>query len=52
MIAVALPSFETIDQAFAWLEGQGEVVRLMLYRGPDGMVRGSALVRPTEGAAK
>jgi uncharacterized protein YhfF len=38
--AIHLPSFPDVPSAFAFLEGQGEVVRLVLYRGPDGWVRG------------
>lgn len=44
MIAIHLPSFSSVGDAFEWLEGRGRVVRLVLYRGPDGLVRGSALI--------
>lgn len=46
MKAIHLPSFNSVDAAFGWLASRGyDVVRLVMYRGPDGLVRGSALVR-------
>lgn len=46
MVAVHLPSFESVELALDWLETQGAIVRVCLMRGNDGMVRGTALVRP------
>lgn len=46
MIAIHLPSFENEEAAIDWLyEHHPGYVRVVLYRGADGMVRGSALVR-------
>lgn len=45
MIAIHLPSFDTVEAALDWLEAQGEIVRVCLSRGADGMIRGTALVR-------
>lgn len=45
MFAIHIPPLASIDEAFAWLAARGEVVRVVLYRGEDGYVRGSALLR-------
>lgn len=47
MTALRLPGCPDIASAFAWLarEAAGRVViRVVLARGPDGLVRGSAMV--------
>jgi hypothetical protein len=46
MIAILIPSFETVDAAIDYVEKHGEPVRICLLRGEDGKVRGNALVRP------
>jgi len=46
VIIVHLPSFRTPDEALDWLDGQGETIRVYLMRGPDGMLRGSAVIQP------
>ena len=46
MIALFLPASETVDEALDWLHAQGEVIRVTLMRGEDGLVRGTALVKP------
>lgn len=48
MLVVNLPSFPTPTEALDWLERQGETLHVCLMRGPDGMIRGSALIRPKE----
>jgi hypothetical protein len=50
MSAIHLPSFETVEAALDWLHSQGDVVRVCLMLGNDGMVRGTALVRQKEAA--
>jgi hypothetical protein len=46
VIAIHLPSLPSISDAFDWLAAQGHsVIRLVMYRGADGLIRGSALVR-------
>lgn len=48
MIAVFLHTFPTTTEALDWLTAfaaGGVVVRVILTRGEDGLVRGSALVR-------
>jgi len=49
MIIVHLPNFATPDAALDWLDGQGETIRVYLMRGPDGMLRGSAIIHPKAG---
>jgi hypothetical protein len=51
MIAIHLPSFATETEALDWLQRQGEVVRVVLTRGPDGLIRGNALVRREDAAS-
>lgn len=46
MDVVRLPGFETEDEAIAWCLARG-FVHPVLYRGVDGMVRGSVRVRAT-----
>lgn len=46
MIALLIPSFPDETSAMDWLDKQGTIVRVVLLRGPDGFVRGTALVRP------
>jgi hypothetical protein len=43
--ALLVPSHATVDEAMDWLHQRGEVVRVCLMRGADGMVRGNAVVR-------
>ncbi len=46
MIVIHLPSFDTVTAALDWLAEQpGTVERVVLMRGRDGMVRGSAVMR-------
>jgi len=45
MVAILIPSFETPEAAIDWVHAQGEVIRICLMRGADGMIRGNALVR-------
>ena len=45
MIALYLPACETIHEAMDWIHSQGEVVRVALMRGEDGLIRGTALIR-------
>lgn len=44
MIGILVPSFPDVEAALDWLETQGEVIRVCLMRGDDGMVRGNALL--------
>lgn len=47
MTSIALPGCPDIASAFAWLarEAAGRVVlRFVIFRGPDGLLRGSAMV--------
>jgi hypothetical protein len=46
--ALTLPGCASFPEAFAWLTKHAagaEVLSVALYRGPDGLVRGSVLVR-------
>jgi hypothetical protein len=45
MIAILVPSFESVEAAPDWLELQGEIVRVVLMTGNDGQIRGNALVK-------
>lgn len=45
MIAVHLPSFDTETDALDWLHDRYEVIRVVLFVGADGLVRGTALAR-------
>lgn len=45
MIAVVIPSSETVDAAIDHAERFGVVIRVCLLRGDDGRIRGNALVR-------
>lgn len=41
MIVIHLASFPTVEDALTWCEERGGF-RVALYRGPDGMIRGTA----------
>lgn len=45
MLAILIPSFESPEAALDWVHAQGDVIRVCLMRGADGMIRGNALVR-------
>lgn len=47
MIALSIPACPSIDAALAWVAreaAQRPVVRVVMFRGPDGLVRGLAMV--------
>jgi hypothetical protein len=46
VIAIHLPSFDTVEDALDWIHQQGHVVRVTLLRGMDGLIRGNALIEP------
>ncbi len=45
MFVVHLPSFDTVEDALDWVHAQGEVVRVVLLTGVDGLIRGTALLK-------
>jgi hypothetical protein len=47
VIAIRIPSFDTIIEAMDYVQSRGRIVRLVLEWGSDNRVRGSALVRPS-----
>jgi hypothetical protein len=43
---IILPCLDTPDEMIDYAEKQGTVKNIVLWRGPDGMLRGGAAVEP------